>query len=84
MHAKLTLSVDEDVIAQAKVFAKKQGKSLSAIIENYLKLMTHSEPKKDEKPLSGSLKKLAGSLKVPDDFDYKEVITQALMEKYMK
>lgn len=40
MKKKLTLTIDESVIKQAKAYAKKQGRSLSAVVENYLKALT--------------------------------------------
>lgn len=36
MNAKLTLSLDRDIIEQAKEFARSQHKSLSKMIEGYL------------------------------------------------
>jgi predicted HicB family RNase H-like nuclease len=40
MDAKLTLNIDRDVARKAKVYAKKEGRSLSDLVENYLKLLT--------------------------------------------
>ena len=37
MNTKLTLSIEERVIQQAKEYAKKNGRSLSNIVEEYLK-----------------------------------------------
>ena len=36
MATKLTLSIEEQVIESAKEYAKKQGRSLSSIVEEYL------------------------------------------------
>ena len=36
MTTKLTLTIDDSVIAIAKKYAKQNGKSLSDIVENYL------------------------------------------------
>ncbi|MBK9330453.1 MAG: ribbon-helix-helix protein, CopG family [Sphingobacteriales bacterium] len=36
MTAKLTLSIDAKIIEKAKRKAKKEGKSLSAMVEDYL------------------------------------------------
>jgi hypothetical protein len=38
--AKLTLSVDDDVIERAKTFAEGRGTSVSALVERYLDLIT--------------------------------------------
>jgi hypothetical protein len=38
--AKLTLSVDDEVVKRAKRFAERHGTSLSALVERYLDLVT--------------------------------------------
>ena len=80
MLSKLTISLDKDVIEQAKILAKKKGRSLSEMIENYLKVMV----KKDSPALeiSADIKKLQGSVKLPADFDYKKSLQQAIAKKY--
>lgn len=40
MNTKLTLSIDEDVVQKAKDYAKANGRSLSDLIENYLRGIT--------------------------------------------
>ena len=47
MTTKLTLTVEKDVIERAKSFAKKSGRSLSEIIEQYLDTITQDN--KDQK-----------------------------------
>lgn len=86
MNTKLTLTLEKGVIEKAKVYAARQGQSLSSLVENYFKhlmLDQKEDPKKDEmKPLPESFMKLKGCLKHEGDFDYKEELTKALMEKY--
>jgi hypothetical protein len=36
-----------------------------------------------DETLSPAMKRLLGAVKLPKDFDYKEVLTEALMEKYL-
>jgi hypothetical protein len=43
MKAKLTISVDEQVVPQAKRYARRQGTSLSGLIERALRDATASE-----------------------------------------
>lgn len=81
MNTKLTLTIDKAVIEEAKAFAKEQGKSLSGIIENYLKTLP-KEKKQDE--LSPNVKKLVGVVKLPPNFDYKKELEEAIAEKYLK
>jgi len=80
MSTKLTLTIDESVIQDAKSFAKTQGKSLSQIIENYLKSLPIQ---REQEQLSPNVKKLAGSVKLPKNFDYKKELSNALAEKYL-
>ncbi|MFX5530198.1 DUF6364 family protein, partial [Acinetobacter baumannii] len=40
MSTKLTLSIDEKVVAEAKEYAKEAGKSVSQIVESYLRVLT--------------------------------------------
>ena len=86
MSTKLTLTVDKQVIEEAKKYAKEQGRSLSNLIEDYLKLLI--EPPSlanDEFEYSPIVKSLKGSVKVEEeDFDYKEVLEQELIKKYLK
>ena len=80
MQAKLTISIDKNIVEQAKAFAKKKGRSLSEIIENYLKVIVEKE--KQPLEISPEIKKLQGSVKLPADFDYKKELQQGLSNKY--
>jgi len=85
MNTKLTLTIDKTVIEKAKVYAGKQGRSLSSMIENYLKAVTSKEDKVvTEVELSPIVKSLVGSFKMPKDFDYKEELSKMRDEKYQK
>jgi hypothetical protein len=81
MSTKLTLTIDKEVISEAKAYAQSQGKSLSELVENYLKSIS-SEKKKES--LSPTVKKLSGAFKVSNDFDYKKELSDTLAEKYLK
>lgn len=82
MNSKLTLTIEETIIVRAKKYAKRKGRSLSDIIENYLKVITQEESRTeiDIKPLTKSLR---GSFKAPKDFDYKKELTKGLSQKYL-
>ncbi len=82
MNTKLTLTIEKSIIEQAKSYAKKRGRSLSDIIENYLKALTKEE--KTEEELSPLVKSLKGSFKAPKSFNYKDELSKALSEKYLK
>ncbi|WP_040478975.1 DUF6364 family protein [Mariniradius saccharolyticus] len=80
MTTKLTLTIDDSVIATAKEFAKNNGKSLSQIVENYLMTLTAQDNMQEE--ISPRILKLMGAIELPEDFDYKKSLTEALSKKY--
>jgi len=85
MSTKLTLTVDENVIESAKEYAKRNQRSLSNIIEEYLKSLTDSKESSKKPKLSKLVKDLKGSVKDPNpNKSYKELLTDALIEKHLK
>ena len=82
MTTKLTLTMEDKVINSAKKYAQKNGKSLSNLVENYLKSITTKEP--DATNLSLKVTKLMGVINLPDDFDYKSALSNSLSKKYAK
>jgi predicted CopG family antitoxin len=81
MNTKLTITVEQSIIEKAKAYAKEKGRSLSDIIENYLKTITKDEEIVEEiSPLVNSLK---GSFKAPKNFNYKKELSKSLSEKYL-
>jgi len=85
MQSKLTLTVDQEVIQAAKEYAKMQERSLSNIIEEYLKSLSGIKSKSKKTKLSKLIKELKGSVKDPDkNKDYKELLQDALIEKHLK
>ncbi|WP_406823857.1 DUF6364 family protein [Pedobacter sp. KACC 23697] len=87
MNTKLTLTINDAVIKRAKSYAQKQGRSLSALIENYLMAITQKEEivAKDDKlsPLIKSLM-LRPKVDLPNDYDYKKELEKIKDEKYQK
>jgi hypothetical protein len=82
MDAKLTLNIDKDIASKAKAYAKSKGSSLSALVENYLKFLT-SHSRNAETEFSPTVKSLLGSVKLPEDIDYKKEIADYLSQKYL-
>ena len=82
MDAKLTLNIDKDITRKAKVYAKKKGRSLSDLVENYLKLLTKNSSIEDPE-YSPRVKSLLGSVSLPKDFDYKKELADSLAKKYL-
>lgn len=80
MDKKLTLSLDESVIEQAKLYAEKNKISLSKLIEAYLKSMVDNKTKHLE--ITPLVKSLSGVIELPTDFDIRSEYTKYLIEKY--
>ncbi|MDR0684305.1 MAG: DUF6364 family protein [Spirochaetaceae bacterium] len=84
MYTKLTLSIDQNVIENAKKYAKNQKRSVSKLVEEYLYSISLSVDKKIEYNTLGPItKELVGIIKVNKHTDYKEILTDALMDKYI-
>lgn len=84
MSTKLTLSIDENVVAEAKEYAKESGKSLSKIIEGYLRGLKNKKKSARQDDLPPVLKRLHGCIKTEDTRDYKDIYADAILEKYNK
>jgi hypothetical protein len=78
MKAKLTLSIDEDVLAKARRKAKINKRSLSEIVEDYLKINSRSE--KEDTPITDSLTGILKG-KIPNK-PYKELRKMMYKDKY--
>lgn len=81
MPAKLTLSVEKNVIERAKRFSRLQRKSLSKLVEGYLRDLTRTASKAGDitpkvAALSGVIPPVTGSVEKSGEYpDY-------LAEKY--
>jgi cell division protein FtsX len=63
MNTKLTLKLESSVINQAKKYARKHQTSVSKMVENYLKSVTHEEM--DQEDISPLVKSLSGVIDAP-------------------
>ena len=87
MKTKLTLNVDDKIVARAKRESAKRNVSLSFIVENYLdrfsKTDSQKKTKKSEPSLLERIRKYTKNTKpLPEDFDYKKAMHDHLDEKY--
>ena len=75
MQTKLTLRLEDELIAKAKILAQKKGKSLSKLVTEYFSYITSGEIS-DTQNLPPIVKSLYGSLanENPDPADYKEYL----------
>ena len=71
MDTKLTLKLNESVIARAKKYAANKKMSLSGLIENYLDSLTREQ--KDEHKISPFVKSIATGKSIPADVEQREL-----------
>ena len=85
MTTKLTLTLDNRIIEQAKKLAKSQQRSLSNLVEEYLKSVIEPETSTADIPLTPIVKSLKGSVPVeaPESFDAKAILEEELVKKYL-
>ena len=79
---RLALSMDQDVVARARRLAKVRNTSISRLFVSFVCLMEQSATAKTELPplTKRALGLAKGDLSV--DWDYKDVLADALVEKY--
>lgn len=69
---KLTLSVDDRVVARAKRYARARGASVSHLVETFLDAV--SEPSSETARVPPVLARLRGSLKRGSERDYRRYL----------
>ena len=81
MTTKLTLTLDDKVIREAKRYARAKGRSVSELVENYFRSVTELNINQSEE-LTSSVKSLMGSFKAPKNLDYKRILRDEKRRKY--
>ena len=82
---KLTLSADKTVIERAKRLAEERGTSVSAMFSQFVETMsagTDSPQADDERKLPPITRKALGLVKLPSDKPYRQLIEEAIAERY--
>lgn len=84
MDTKLTLKLDQEVINKAKKYAASQKRSLSRLIETYLKTLIENENvlSNENIEISPFVKSMKTGVKLPANLDHKKVYGEYLEEKY--
>ncbi len=77
--AKLTLSIDEQLIDSAKQKAAQNNTSISAMVGKFLQSLTDESRLPKIGPLT---KKASGIAKLDSNQNYKDLVTDALLDKY--
>lgn len=80
MTQKLTLSItNQKALERGKRYARRQGKSLSRIVEQYLETLPDTEPTKSP---DTELSQLSGLIKLPRGTTTDKLRREALRNKY--
>ncbi len=79
MNTKLTLNINQNVIEEAKCYAKGNSISLSKLIENYLHSLTKRNIEKTK--VSALVESLTGVISLENN-DYKKDYSDYLSKKY--
>lgn len=84
MDTKLTLKLDKAVINKAKEYASSHNKSLSRMIESYLRSLIDKDAQEpnDDFEISPFIKSMQTGVRIPADYDYKKAYKDYLIEKY--
>jgi len=84
MNTKLTLNIDHAVINKAKKYAKTKKRSVSKLVEEYLSSISSKEfAAVDNETLGTITKQIAGTITIRKKADCKELLSEALSEKYI-
>lgn len=83
MDTKLTLKIDNQVITNAKIYARKKNTSLSKLIESYLFYITTVKKSADDE-VTPLVKSLSGIITISKSTDLKESYKKHLIKKYVK
>ena len=80
---KLTLTASRKVISLAEEQAIREKTSISSMFSNFILAKSHLNHKKHSRRNIGPLtKSLTGIVKLPDDFNEKEFMSDVFTEKY--
>lgn len=76
----LTLTLDDDLLAQAEAYARRTGVDLSELITGFLAEVAHRQQTNDSKP--AAIRRLRGAITLPLGQDYKQALTEALRNRF--
>jgi hypothetical protein len=77
---KLTLSMDDETIEQAKHIAAEQGTSVSAMFSRLVQAMARRKGEKIE--IGPITRRATGLVKLPPDKTDRELLEEAIADKY--
>jgi hypothetical protein len=77
---KLTLNADPEVIEEARRLAAAQGTSVSSLFARIVRFLARQEGKR--RPIGRLARKASGLAKLPPGKDERNVLEDALIDKY--
>mgnify|MGYP006307340899 CR=1 FL=1 len=77
---KLTLSMDEQTIKEAKRLAAERGTSVSAMFSRLVRAMAHKPGQRIE--IGPKTRSLTGIISLPEGKSARDILTERLMEKH--
>ena len=84
MLAKLTLTIDRSVIEQAKEYAQKKNRSVSRIVEEYLKnIVTNHDIGTSFYKMKSPITDSISGMFHDNGKSYKDMLSEALQDKYL-
>ena len=83
MLTKLTLTIDEAVVEQAKEYAQQKNRSVSRIVEDYLRnISSKNETVSFRNNLSSPITDSISGMFQDNGKSYKEMLDEALQERF--
>lgn len=83
MNSKLTLKLNKNVIEEAKIYASSRKRSLSSIVEDFLRSITLRENvQADDPEISPFVKSMSTGVIIPAELDVKTAHREFLKEKH--
>ena len=84
MLAKLTLTIEQSVIEQAKEYAQKKNRSVSRIVEEYLKnIVTNHDIGTSFSKMKSPITDSISGMSHDNGKSYKDMLCEALQDKYL-
>lgn len=75
----LTLTFDDDFVAEAEAYARRTGTDLAALFTNAVRPII--TPERVRRSLSPQITALLGCITLPPDLDYKEALADAINDR---
>jgi hypothetical protein len=76
---QLMLDFDPEVIKEVEKLAAESGTTVSAVVEQLIREKARKRP---PQPLGPLTRQISGIIDLPADVDYRDIVADAMIEKY--